>query len=207
MARAYRGDCGNNSNMDGLIMANDFLTDYLQSLYGIPVLDSVEEYELASRIQNGDEQALDRLVTHNLRFVVYTVRKLTAWNHSRTPQEDLIGMGNEALYKAARQWVPKNGAKFATFAKRFILRGVERGQDDEENLVRIPIKVREEIRKMTYTERALTQTLGRTPTVQELAKVLGKTTKRVNQLKFYMLQEPTSLDALQLDKMEDEHDD
>ena len=186
---------------------NDFMTDYLQSLYGIPVLDSEEEYELARRIQQGDEDALDRLVTHNLRFVVYTVRKLTAWNHSRTPQEDLIGMGNEALLKAARQWSPTNGAKFATYAKRFILRGVERGQDDTENLVRIPIKVREEIRKMTYTERALTQTLGRTPTVNELSSVLGKSSRRVNQLKFYMMQEPTSLDALNIDKVEDEHDD
>jgi len=185
---------------------NDFLTDYLKSLYGIPVLDSEEEYALAKRIQKGDEEALDKLVLHNLRFVVYTVRKLTAWNHSRTPQEDLIGMGNSALLKAARQWVPKNGAKFATYAKRFILRGIERGQDDTENLVRIPIKVREEIRKMTYTERALTQTLGRTPTTQELSAVLEKSTRRINQLKFYMLQEPTSLDSLSIDKMEDEHD-
>jgi len=186
---------------------NDFLTDYLKSLYGIPVLDSEEEYALAKRIQKGDEEALDKLVLHNLRFVVYTVRKLTAWNHSRTPQEDLIGMGNAALLKAARQWVPSNNAKFATYAKRFILRGVERGQDDTENLVRIPIKVREEIRKMTYTERALTQTLGRDPTTQELATVLGKSTRRINQLKFYMLQEPSSLDSLSIDKMEDDQDD
>lgn len=186
---------------------NDFLTDYLQSLYGIPVLDSEEEYELALRISKGDEQALDRLVTHNLRFVVYVVRKLTAWNHARTPQEDLIGMGNMALLKAARQWKPTNGAKFATYAKGFIIRGIERGLDDTENLIRIPIKVREEIRKLMYTERALTQTLGRPPTSAEVATILNKTTKRVNQLKFYLSQEPASLDALQLDKLEDEQDD
>jgi RNA polymerase primary sigma factor len=186
---------------------NDFLTDYLQSLYGIPVLTTEEEYELADRIAGGDDIALERLVKHNLRFVVYTVRKLTAWNHSRVPQEDLIGLGNEALLKSAMSWKPTNGAKFATYAKRFILRGVERGLDNTENLVRIPIKVREEIRKMTYTERALTQTLGRTPTVQELSAILGKTTKRINQLKFYLIQEPTSLDALNLDKLEEEQDD
>jgi RNA polymerase nonessential primary-like sigma factor len=179
----------------------------LQSLYGIPVLSSEEEYALSERIQGGDERALEQLVKHNLRFVVYTVRKLTAWNHSKVPQEDLIGLGNEALLKSAMQWKPTNGAKFATYAKRFILRGVERGLDNTENLVRIPIKVREEIRKMTYTERALTQTLGRTPTVSELSNVLGKTAKRINQLKFYLIQEPTSLDALNLDKLEDDHDD
>jgi RNA polymerase primary sigma factor len=186
---------------------NDFLTDYLNSLYGISVLSSKEEYKLAEKIANGDDEALEKLVKHNLRFVVYTVKKLTAWNHSRVPQEDLIGLGNEALLKAASQWKPKNGAKFATYAKKFIIRGVERGLDNTENLVRIPIKVREEIRKMTYTERALTQTLGREPTVMELSNLLNKTPKRISQLKFFLIQEPTSLDALNLDKLEEENDD
>ena len=121
---------------------NDFLTDYLNSLYGISVLSSEEEYKLAERIGQGDDEALEKLIKHNLRFVVYTVRKLTAWNHSRVPQEDLIGLGNEALLKAGSQWKPSNGAKFATYAKKFIIRGVERGLDNTENLVRIPIKVR-----------------------------------------------------------------
>lgn len=185
---------------------NDFLTDYLQSLYGIPVLGSEEEYKLAIRIAKGDPKALESLIKHNLRFVVYVVRKLTAWNHSKVPQEDLIGMGNEGLFKAAKQWVPTNNAKFATYAKGFILRGVERGLDNTENLVRIPIKVREEIRKMTYTERALTQTLGRIPTIHEMAVILNKTPKRINQLKFYLIQEPLSIETINLDKMEDQDD-
>jgi RNA polymerase sigma factor (sigma-70 family) len=188
------------------VSKNDFLTDYLQSLYGIPVLESEEEYRLAALIAKGDMLALESLIKHNLRFVVYVVRKLTAWNHSRVPQEDLIGMGNEGLFKAAKQWSPTNNAKFATYAKGFILRGVERGLDNTENLVRIPIKVREEIRKMTYTERALTQTLGRVPTINEMSTILNKTSKRINQLKFYLIQEPTSLDALSIDKMEDRDD-
>ena len=186
---------------------NDFLTDYLQSLYGIPVLGSEDEYKLADRIAKGDMLALESLIKHNLRFVVYIVRKLTAWNHSSVPQEDLIGMGNEGLFKAAKQWVPTNNAKFATYAKGFILRGIERGQDNYENLIRIPIKVREEIRKMTYTERALTQTLGRVPTINELAIILDKTPKRVNQLKFYLLQEPQSVETINTDKMEEHEDD
>ena len=173
----------------------------------IPVLDSHEEYLLSARIQQGDEDALDKLVKHNLRFAVFTVRKLSAWHHAKTPQEDIIGFANEGLVKAARRWHPTNNAKFATYAKKFILRAVERGLDNTENLIRIPIKVREEIRKMAYTERALTQTLGRVPTPQELANILKKPLKRINQLKFYLMQEPTSLDALNLDKMEDEHDD
>jgi len=185
---------------------NDFLTDYLQSLHGIPVLSTEEEYELAARIGRGDETAVDRLVKHNLRFVVFVIRKLAAWNHSRVPQEDLIGFGNEGLLKAARKWKPTNGAKFATYAKPFILRGVERGLDNTENIVRIPIKVREEIRKLLYTERALTGTLNRTPTVQELATILNKPVSRINELRYYVAQEPSSLDAINQDKIE-EHDD
>lgn len=185
---------------------NDFLTDYLQSLHGIPVLDHAEEYRLAGEIAKGDTLAINTLVKHNLRFVVFTVRKLASWNHSRVPQEDLIGFGNEGLLKAARQWKPTNGAKFATYAKPFILRAVERGLDNTENIVRIPIKVREEIRKMTYTERHLTNALGRAPSTVELASVLNKDAKRINQLKFFLMQEPSSLDAINNDKVEDEHD-
>lgn len=185
---------------------NDFLTDYLQSLHGIPVLTTEDEYELAARISQGDEKAIEKLVTHNLRFVVFVVRKLAAWNHSRVPQEDLIGLGNEGLLKAALKWQPTNGAKFATYAKGFILRAVERGLDNTENIVRIPIKVREEIRKMTYTERMLTNALGRPPTALELGSVLNKDAKRISQLKFFLVQEPTSLDAINNEKVEDEHE-
>lgn len=185
---------------------NDFLTDYLQSLHGIPVLDREYEYELAARIGAGDEKALTNLVRHNLRFVVFVIRKLAAWNHSKVPQEDLIGFGNEGLLKAARKWKPTNGARFATYAKPFILRAVERGLDNTENIVRVPIKVREEIRKLLYTERTLTATLNRTPTVHELAALLEKPVTRINELKFFVAQEPSSLDAINQDKIE-EHDD
>ena len=185
---------------------NDFLTSYMQSLQGIPVLGMEEEYELADKIADGDKAAVDKLVKHNLRFVVYTVKKLAAWNHSPVPQEDLIGMGNEGLFKAACKWTPTNGAKFATYAKKFILRSVERGLDNTGNIIRIPIKVREEIRKMMYTERKLTNTLGRMPSAGELADVLGKDVLRVNQLKFFLMQEPTSLDAINQDQVEDENE-
>lgn len=185
---------------------NDFLTDYLQSLHGIPVLTHEEEYSLADRIAKGDTAAVAKLVKHNLRFVVYVIRKLASWNHSRVPQEDLIGFGNEGLFKAAKKWKPTNGARFATYAKQFITRAVERGLDNTENIVRVPIKVREEIRKMTYTERALTNKLGRSPNLAELANELNKDPKRISQLKFFMMQEPSSLDAINQDKLEEGDD-
>ena len=61
---------------------------------------------------------------------------------------------------------------------------------------------------MTYMERMLTNVLGRAPSTIELASVLNKDSKRINQLKFYLIQEPSSLDAINTEKAEehDEHD-
>ena len=73
---------------------NDILSDYLQSLYGIEPLTIPQEHDLAIRIAQGDEDALDKLITHNLRFVVYIVRQMTAWNHGKVPVEYMIAMGN-----------------------------------------------------------------------------------------------------------------
>ena len=72
------------------------LTDYLQSLYGIPTLTREQEAELSYKIAQGDERALEKLVTHNLRFVVSVIKKMPNWAHSNMPMEDLLSFGNEA---------------------------------------------------------------------------------------------------------------
>ena len=74
---------------------NDLLSDYLVSLYGIELLSVEEEHRLAKLIAQGDDDALDKLVTHNLRFVVYVVRQMTAWQHGKTTVEDIVAMGND----------------------------------------------------------------------------------------------------------------
>ena len=152
---------------------NDILSNYLQSLYGIEPLSIDEEHELAKRIQAGDDDALDKLITHNLRFVVYVVRQMTAWNHGKVPVEDMIGMGNEALLMAGRRWKPKNRAKFATYAKSFIEKGVRRELDNTANIIRLPVNIMELVKRMNYNHRALSQILGRNPKPQELAKIMG----------------------------------
>ena len=98
---------------------NDLLSGYLQSLYGIEPLSTKEEHQLAKLIKQGDQDALGKLIKHNLRFVVYVVRGMTAWHHGKVPVEDMIAMGNEAMLTAALRWTPTNNAKFATYAKPF----------------------------------------------------------------------------------------
>jgi RNA polymerase primary sigma factor len=185
---------------------NDIKTDYLQSLYGIEPLSTKEEHALAERIQQGDDQALDKLVTHNLRFVSHVVTKMTAWQHGKVPMEDMLAMGNEQLLIAARRWKPTNNAKFATYAKSFILKGVRRELDNTSNIIRLPVNIAESIKKMNYNERALSQVLGRKPTVQELATILDTTVNKVHQLRGYISREPISLDNIEQDKQHEEND-
>ena len=153
---------------------NTILTDYLQGLMriDIPPLSKEEEHELSRRIQDGDEVALDKLVKHNLRLVVFIVTKLSAWRHSKTPEEDLIGLGNIALLLAASKWKPTKGNGFASYAGEYIRRYVTRELDNTERTIRLPINILQSIKKMNYTSRQLTQILGRNPTVRELASMM-----------------------------------
>jgi RNA polymerase primary sigma factor len=173
---------------------NDILTDYLQSLYGIDILPLEEEHKLAAKIQNGDQKAFDKLIKHNLRFVVYIVRKMTAWKHGRMPLEDLLAMGNEQLIIAARRWIPINNARFATYARSFIEKGVRRELDNTANMIRLPVNIMEAVKKMNYNEKALSQVLGRKPKISEIATMMGVNEERVRQLQSYLLREPLPLE-------------
>jgi RNA polymerase primary sigma factor len=182
------------------------LSDYLRSLYNVNILPLEEEEELSRRIQNGDDLALEKLVKHNLRFVVSVIKGTPEWHHGSVPLEDLLAMGNEALLKAGKRWVPKNNARFATFAKNFIIKDVRRGIDNLGNMIRVPVNVAEEIRKMKYYERSLIQKLGREPRLEELADVLQVHESRITKLRSYILREPVSLDAYNQEKFQEESD-
>jgi RNA polymerase primary sigma factor len=191
-------------------MANDkdIKTDYLQELMriNIPVLPFEEQKALAERIQKGDEEALDKLVTHSLRFVLHTVSKMSCWQHSKVPHEDIIAIGNEMLIVAAKRWKPIGNIKFSAFARKFIIRGVQRELDNTANIIRLPVNIMEALKKMNYNERALSQVLGRKPTVQELATILNTTPTKIHQLKGYISREPISLDNIEQDKHFEEQD-
>ncbi len=143
-------------------------------------------------VQAGDGRALEKLVRHNLRFVVSVVKETPEWHHGNVPFEDLLAIGNEALLKAARKWVPRNGARFATYARPFIVRGVRRALDNEWSMIRVPVNIAEEIRRMKYTERVMTQQMGRDPTDAELADRLQVHVTRLADLRGFIAREPTS---------------
>jgi len=187
---------------------NDIISDYLKELMfiNIPLLTLAEEKELAELIAQGDDDALEKLVKHNLRFVISTASKTTYWQHSKLPVEDIVGIGNEMLLMAAKRWKPIKNIRFSAFARPFIIRGVQRELDNTANIIRLPINITEAIKRMNYNERVLFQILGRKPTTSEIAKVLGISEAKVHQLKGYISREPVSLDSLEQERYQEEND-
>jgi RNA polymerase primary sigma factor len=182
------------------------LSDYLRSLYAIPVLTHEEEAELAKRIKQGDLMARDKLVEHNLRYVVSVVKESPNWMTSNVPMEDLIQFGNEGLVKASMRWQPQGDTWFCRYARDFIKRAVSRGVENTGTMIRLPVNISEQIRKMHYTERRLMQELGREPKMIELADALEIHEKQLAKLKAMILREPLSLDVYNQDKFKEEGD-
>lgn len=188
---------------------NDIKSDYLQELLeiNIPQLPLAYEHELGHRIADGDEDALQELIQHNLRLVPYMVStKLTAWHYGKMPLEDLIGIGNEALFLAAKNWIPMKRVRFSSYACAYIRRYVLRELNNTENTIRLPVNIMLDIKKMLYKERVLTQMLGREPTVQELATILNTTPARIYQLRGYLSREPVSLEELENNQPKEENE-
>ena len=180
------------------------LSDYLRSLYNIPTLRRDIETELAHKIANGDEVALEKLVTHNLRFVVTVIKSMPHWTHSSVDMEDMLGFGNEALILAARKWKPMGRIRFASYAKKVIITEVNRAVANTKNIIRLPVNITEEIRKNKYAERMLTQELQRSPTDKELANYLGTTVERVSYINSILNKEPISMEAFNTDHLKEE---
>ena len=82
-----------------------------------PPLKSAEESEIMQRIENGDESAREKLITHNLRLVVYIAKKFESPSAN---VEDLISIGTIGLIKAVKTFCPSRNIKLATYASRCI---------------------------------------------------------------------------------------
>lgn len=173
----------------------------------IPQLTLEEEHELAEKIQGGDDDALEKLVKHNMRFVVYLVSKTSAWHHSKVTQEDILAIGNEALFMAGRSWIPTNNARFATYARPFIERGVRRELNNTANIIRLPVNIMQQIKKLSVAEKGLTQVLNRKPKISEIAQVMQVPESKIHQLKGYIKREPISLDSVNHKHLEEGNDD
>jgi RNA polymerase primary sigma factor len=172
--------------------ALDSFDQYLFDVEKYPLIEEAgEERELARRARAGDKEAAERLVTANLRFVISYVKK---YQGRGLGLAELVCIGNEGLLKAVKKFDPDKGVKFISYAVWWIRQTVLQALAEQTRSVRIPLNQNSNLVKLSRTETALTQLLGRTPTDQEIADEMGEPVDTVRALRRVAASE-LSLDA------------
>ena len=148
---------------------SEALSIYLDEIRGHPLLEREDEIELAKRIRGGDEDALNQLVAGNLRFVVSVARRYAGHG---VPLADLVTEGNIGLIRAARRFDETKGVRFISYAVWWVRQSILQALTAGSRIVRVPPGQLEESHRVVRTVRRLEQSLGREPTIEEVAAEL-----------------------------------
>jgi RNA polymerase primary sigma factor len=146
------------------------LEKYLQEISKIDLTTVEEEVNLAKRIREGDEIALEKLTKANLRFVVSVAKQYQ--NYGLT-LGDLINEGNLGLMKAAKRFDETRGFKFISYAVWWIRQSIMQGLAEQSRMVRLPLNRIVGLNKLQKTFAILEQEFQRDPTNDELAHAIG----------------------------------
>ena len=152
------------------------LETYLREINETALLSAQDEQELATLIGQGDVQARDRIVRANLRLVVNIARGYTGKGLSL---QDLIEEGNLGLLRAVEGFDPGVGTRFSTYASYWIKQSIKRALINSAKTIRIPAYMVELLSKWRRANTRLAEELGRTPTPEEIARVLGLPKKKL----------------------------
>jgi RNA polymerase primary sigma factor len=146
----------------------DSFDQYLQDVEKYPLIQNpAEERALARRARSGDKEAAERLVTANLRFVISYVKK---YQGRGLGLAELVCIGNEGLLKAVKKFDPDKGVKFISYAVWWIRQTVLQALAEQTRSVRIPLNQNSNLAKLARVDTALTQQLGRSPTMNEISR-------------------------------------
>lgn len=179
---------------------SDPIRMYLKEIGKIPLLTAEEEVELAKRIEQGDQEAKDKLIQANLRLVVSIAGH---YNNRGMLYLDLIQEGNMGLIKAADKFDYSKGFKFSTYATWWIRQSITRALADQARTIRIPVHMVETINRLIRTSRQLMQELGREPSTAEIAAAMKLSEARVQEI-IKIAQDPVSLET-PIGEEEDSH--
>ncbi|MBI2334349.1 RNA polymerase sigma factor RpoD [Candidatus Daviesbacteria bacterium] len=169
----------------------DPVRQYLRDIGKIPLLTAQDEIELAKKAEKGEKKSRDRLISANLRLVVSIAKKYVGRGMSLL---DLIEEGNIGLMRAVDKYDWRRGYKFSTYATWWIRQAITRAIADQARTIRIPVHMVETINRFNRTQRKLMQELGREPTPEEVAAVLGIDPQKAREI-VKVSQEPTSLET------------
>jgi RNA polymerase primary sigma factor len=158
--------------------AEDTVTSYLKAIGRYPLLTGAQEIELMRAAKKGSEEARKKLINSNLRLVVSIARKFA--NRGMT-LSDLIQEGNLGLMRAIVKFDPELGYRFSTYATWWIRQAITRGIADKSRMIRLPGHMNELLSRSRKNVRTLSEKLGRSPTIDELAAATSVDKGKLNQ--------------------------
>ncbi len=152
------------------------LDKYLQDISKVDLITAEEEVELAQRIREGDQVALEKLTNANLRFVVSVAKQ---YQNQGLKLPDLINEGNVGLVKAAKRFDETRGFKFISYAVWWIRQSILQALAEQSRVVRLPLNKIGVINKINKTYSHLEQINERPPSAAEIAKELDMSESQV----------------------------
>lgn len=167
------------------------LDKYLQDISHEQLIGVDKEVELAQRIKQGDEQAMQELVKANLRFVVSVAKQYQGRGLSL---DDLIEEGNIGLIKAAQRFDETKGFKFISYAVWWIRQCILEALEDNVRLVRLPMSQGNLLRNIYKVRNQFLQDYKREPSDDEIADILGIDTKKISNV-LKLSKRPMSVDC------------
>jgi RNA polymerase primary sigma factor len=145
------------------------LDKYLQEIGREELISADEEVQLAKRIREGDQAALEKLTKSNLRFVVSVAKQ---YQNQGLSLPDLINEGNLGLIKAAKRFDETRGFKFRSYAVWWIRQSILQALAEQARIVRLPLNQVGSLNKINKAFSKLEQEFERTPSAEELAEIL-----------------------------------
>lgn len=174
---------------------------YIKDVNRIPLLSPEEEYELAIKISQGDEEAKQALCTHNLKLVI-SIASQYHTSEAHMTLMDLIQEGNLGLMAAVDHFDYTKGYRFSTYATWWIRQKMLRAMSEQGSTIRLPSYLRDNITKMKKTIAMFEQDYGREPTLTEISEEMKLPTEKV----VVLIQHESAMLSLHLPIKKDEGD-
>jgi RNA polymerase primary sigma factor len=183
-----RDDCGHVAapptavkHGDLAVYTTDALQLFLNEAGRYPLLTADEEVELSKAVERGDLEAKERMVNSNLRLVVSIARKYQGVGELSLL--DLIQEGTLGLIRAVEKFDWRKGFRFSTYATLWIRQAIGRALDERGRTIRVPVAIAQRERRIGAAERELATTLGRAPTIDEIAAAAELEPAQVQELR------------------------
>lgn len=170
----------------------DSVKDYLAAAGETSLLTAEQEFELAKKIEAGDQDARNKMICSNLRLVISIAKKYS--NTNSLSFLDLIQEGNLGLMKAVEQYDYKMGFRFSTYATWWIRQSITRGIADKDRTIRLPVHMCETVRKVMKTTQSMEQKDGLLLDTKIVAEELDMSEQTVKQA-FQISKHPVSLET------------